>query len=82
VLLLSIVAALRGRGSRTSFCEVQDEDDFEHPKCLSDLGLFEEPEKLNTDVLRRYRLQGLSLAGTSQAMSIGQSENRGISRTY
>jgi ribonuclease HI len=68
VLLSSIVAALRGRGSRTSFCEVQDEDHFEHVKCLSDLGLFEEPEKLNTDIPRRYRLQGLSLAGTSQAM--------------
>jgi ribonuclease HI len=68
VLSLSIVAALCGRGSCISFYEVQDEDHFEHAICLSDLRLFEEPKKLNADVPCRYWLQGLSLAGTSQAM--------------
>ncbi|KAJ7127522.1 ribonuclease H-like protein [Mycena crocata] len=77
-LLTTIVAALRVRGSQSSFCEVTNNEDLEKVGLAKSLALAAlgdysdenttDPDDLLTTVPHRYQLQGISLAQSSQAL--------------
>ncbi|KAJ7815790.1 ribonuclease H-like protein [Mycena olivaceomarginata] len=67
----AIVAVLRIRGDKCSFCQVAGPDDINairEAKSLAEDGLNHLfPEDVETDILDQYRVQGIQLASASQA---------------